>query len=150
MEDFLQSKGLKKTIVYLSIVLLAVFCFGLGIYVGLREADLSFEWAESYGHNFGGPNMGPMGMTNFQRDFTDPNGGTGKIIQIEDGSITIQDSDNTEKKFLIDQNTSFVSQHQNMHLSNLKVGDCIVVIGSPESSGDISARFIRMLPCPQQ
>jgi ABC-type branched-subunit amino acid transport system ATPase component len=87
------------------------------------------------------------------RDFISGSGVVGSIIKIdpsvnsEQATLTIQDErDNTEKTVLIAKDT-IIRQFQNaIELADLKVTDHVVVVGSPNSSGQIEAKLVRVVP----
>jgi len=65
-----------------------------------------------------------------------------------DGSLVIKDIDNTEKIVIIDDNTTIRMFNQNVGKQDLKVGQKVVIIGEPNSSGEIEAKLIRIMPEP--
>lgn len=147
MDNFLQSKTFKEiTVVVAGLVVLALV-FGVGVFVGAKKAEFSFRWADEYHRNFGGPQGGFfndfMGMGG---QFTAPNGVFGQIVKINDESLTVKDKDNVEKIILVNDKTPITYQRQNMKLSELKVGDSVVIIGEPNSNGQIKAGLIRVIP----
>ena len=123
------------------------FIFNLGLYVGTKRAEFSFKWADQYHRNFGGPQGGFfeefIGPDN---EFTNGNGVFGQIIKIDDGSLTVKGQDNTEKIILVTNKTTIVYQKKNIKLSDLKMGNSIVVIGAPNDNGQIKAELIRVMP----
>ena len=129
----LNSKISKGIILGIACLIILGFVFGLGVFVGLKKADFSFKWADQYHRNFGG-------------GFTNSNGVFGQIIKINDNSLTVKDKDNVEKIILTDSKTTIVSQRTNIKLSDLDVDDMVVVIGNPNSNGQIEAKLIRVMP----
>ena len=124
-----------------------VFC--LGVFVGTKRADFSFRWADEYHRNFGGPQGGFFGdFMGMERQFPNANGSFGQIIKIDNNVLTVKDNDgdNTEKTILVNDKTSIVYQKNNIKLSDLKVDDNIVVVGEPNSDGQIAAKLIRVMP----
>ena len=138
-------------IIILSVTGLIVisFVFGVGVFVGMKKADFSFKWANEYHHNFGGPQGGFLGNM-MSQDFTNSNGVFGKIIKIdisgENTALTINDKDNVEKIVSSGNETTVRFQRRNEKVSDLKVGDSIVVVGEPQSNGQIEAELIRVMP----
>ncbi len=128
-----------------------VFVFGVGIWVGTEKARFSYGWAESYHKNFGGPKTGFLG--NWREfpagDFIEGHGSFGEIIGINNDNIVVKDRGNTEKIILLKENTTIERFRDTIKPEELKVGDFIVVIGSPNDSGQIEAELIRVLPAPQ-
>ncbi len=142
-----QSKSLKGLIFGIVIFIILSFVFGLGVFVGTKKADFSFRWADEYHRNFAGPQGGFFGdFMGSDRQFTNSNGVFGQIIKISEGSITVQGRDNVEKIILVIDKTSIVSQKKNIKLSDLKVGNNVVIIGEPNNNGQIQAELIRVMP----
>lgn len=81
---------------------------------------------------------------------------TGTIQTISGSTITLTATDNSTKSITTDSNTRF-SKFDNgtrttLALSDLKTGDQISVMGTSDSSGNITARmvFIGQMPTPQR
>ena len=153
MQNFLQSNLFKGIIIGLGCLIILIFVSSLGISVGMRRADFSFEWADQYHQNFGGPQGGLFGdfagMNN--SEFSNANGSYGKIIAINNNILTVKDNDgdNTEKTILVQSSTTIIYQRKNIKLSDLKIDDNIVVIGAPNTAGQIQAELIRVVPTRQ-
>ena len=137
----------------LAIVIL-IFC--IGMFVGEKKAGFSYRWAESYHQNFGGPRGGFLG--DWQKlplspgDFTAVHGLFGQIIQVpvadQNGQtiLVIKGGDGVEKVVLVNDNTLIKRIRDTVKPADLKVDDYIVVIGEPNDSGQIEAKFIRLMP----
>jgi hypothetical protein len=147
-KNILESKSFKIAILSVAGVIVLVFVFGLGVFVGTKRADFSFQWAEAYHRNFGGPQGGFVGNM-MGREFTDANGVFGQIIKIDGQELTIKGRDGVEKIIITDADATIRFQAQNKKISDLKIGDNVVVIGQPNSSGQIEAQLIRIMPAPQ-
>jgi hypothetical protein len=148
-EDIFQSKIFKWVIVGVACFIILTFVFGLGVFVGGRRANFSFKWAEEYHRNFSGPQDGFFGnFMDMDREFSNANGSFGQIIEVnaEDGTLTIKDIGNVEKEILTSNRTSIVFQRNNLEISDLKIGDSVVIIGEPTNAGQITAELIRVMP----
>ncbi|MCX6721514.1 MAG: hypothetical protein NT026_02875 [Candidatus Staskawiczbacteria bacterium] len=157
MKDILQSKTFKAVILGIGGLIILAFVFGLGVFVGTKKADFSFQWADEYHRNFGGPQGGFFGdLMGTENELPNSNGCFGQIIKIVPSTksgqdtLTVRDIDNTEKVVLIDSKTVIILQKKNIKLSDLKVDDNIICIGSPNSLGQIEAKLIRVMPPPPQ
>ncbi len=145
--NILESKLFKAIVFGIAILIILVFIFGLGVFVGTKKADFSFRWADQYHRNFGGPQRGFFGdMMGDQ--FTNSNGVFGQILKIDGQILTIKGKDNAEKSILVGDETSIIRQRDNIKLSDLKTDDVVVVIGEPNDNGQIEAKLIRVLPPP--
>jgi hypothetical protein len=149
IEKFFQTSLFKGIIIGIVVLVILMLVFCLGVFVGTKRADFSFRWADEYHRNFGGPQGGFFGdFMGMERQFPNANGSFGQIIKIDNNVLTVKDNDgdNTEKTILVNDKTSIVYQKNNIKLSDLKVDDNIVVVGEPNSDGQIAAKLIRVMP----
>lgn len=136
----------------LKLVIVAILCFvaiilvfGVGMFVGQQRAQFSYYWAENYHRNFGGPQKGIFG--NFpEQDFINPHGIFGKVMTLDAATVVIKGQDNMEKTVIVSPQTTIRNNTKILKLSDIKINDTVVVIGSPDSHGQIEAKFIRVLP----
>ena len=149
IEKFFQTSLFKGIIIGIAVLVILMLVFCLGVFVGTKRADFSFRWADEYHRNFGGPQGGFFGdFMGMERQFPNANGSFGQIIKIDNNVLTVKDNDgdNTEKTILVNDKTSIVYQKNNIKLSDLEVDDNIVVVGEPNSDGQIAAKLIRVMP----
>ncbi len=123
------------------IVLLTVF--QLGVVVGFHKARFSYRWAENYHRTFGGPRAGLWGDVE-DHEFMDSHGLVGTVIKVDGTSVVVKGSDGLEKVISTTPATTLERGRQVVQLSDLKVDDKIVVLGSPQDDGSIAAKFIRI------
>jgi len=152
IKKVLESKKFKTFICILGILAIIFLAFQAGMIAGFRKASFGHDWGENYSQNFGFPNMGPGMMRGEFGNFGNlPNahGAIGKIIKVSLPTIIVLDEkDNTEKSVLIGEGTEIRKAKDSIDENQLKVDDHVVVIGSPNSSGQIEAKLIRFLPVP--
>jgi hypothetical protein len=127
--------------------MLLTFTFKVGEMVGARKADFSYRWSDNYHKNFGGPKQGFMKGFG-DRDFIEANGVVGQIIKIASSTIAISGRGNIEKIVSVTASTTINSLNETIQIRDLKVDDMVVVIGEPNSQGQISAKLIRVMPKP--
>ncbi len=144
-----QDKKIKNILTLVIMVMLGfafvMVVFGAGIYVGQKRAEFSFAWAQNYHRNFGGPKRGIFG--NFpEQDFTNAHGVFGQVIEIAGNDLIVKGQDDMEKTVIVLPTTTIVNNAAVAKLSDIKMNDSVVVIGSPDSYGQIQAEFIRILP----
>jgi hypothetical protein len=153
MDLHIDTQALRKSrvvhIIGISIVAIALLLgsFGLGVKVGYRKAHFSFKWAENYHQNFGGPKHGWMREFD-DREYMDASGVTGQVLKVEGNTITVKGRDNVEKIVVLDEKTSLQRGREKIKATDLKANDMIVVIGEPNEQGQLSAKFIRLMPQP--
>jgi len=145
---FFRSKSFK--IITLAIIGVIVFLiiFNLGMIIGFRKANFSYKWGENYHQNFAGP-RGGFFRDFGGRDFIEPHGVFGQIIKIEGSTLIIKSPDNVEKTVIIKDDTVIERFRETIKLTDLKIDDQIVVIGEPNTNGQIEAKFIRIMPNPK-
>jgi hypothetical protein len=143
-----ESKKFLFIAVILGILIITSVIFQAGVFVGFHKASFGRDWGENYERNFGmmrGLNFPPRGMMD-QENFPNAHGAVGKIIKIETSSIIVADKDGTEKVILIKDDTNIRSVKTDIKIGDLKMDDFVVVIGSPNTQGQIEAKFIRVMP----
>ena len=137
---------LKWVIIGLAIFIIAVLIFWAGMFMGTMKARFSYRWAEQYHRNFAGPKGGffsdwrmpPFG------DFIESHGVFGEIIKINDNDLVIKGRENIERIVVVNEKTAIKDGFKDIKISDLKVGQVIVVIGSPNDQGQIEAKLIRI------
>jgi len=146
IKKFFQNRDvLKWVIIGLAGFVILVLVFGAGVKVGTLKAQYSYRWADNYHKNFAGPRGGffddwrrfPAG------DFLSGHGAFGEIIEMKDNGFVIKDRENAEKVIVTNENTTITKGREKIK-DGLKVGDRVVIIGSPNEEGQIEAKFIRV------
>lgn len=139
------SKFLVKFMYGLLIFIILTVVFQAGISVGFRKAQFVKNWGNHYEDNFG-PRP-PRGVFD-KMGIKSPNGhGTiGEIVKIELPNIIVLDRDTTEKIIITNDDTKIISMRDAIQPADLKAGDHIVVIGTPNDDGQIVAKLIRVIP----
>jgi hypothetical protein len=125
----------------IGVAIIVLLIFSLGVMVGFRKASFSQAWEENYERNFGMRTDRPI-FDNFPNE----SGAIGKIIKITLPTLIVADKNNTEKVILLEDDTQIQKMKQPILASDLKVDDFIVVIGVPNTQGQIEAKFIRIMP----
>lgn len=142
-----QVKTIKMLAYSIGSLVLILLVFKVGTVVGAKRADFSCRWSDNYHQNFGGPKKGFMEGFG-DRDFIEANGVFGQVIKIESNQLVIKDGGNIEKVVIVSESTVINKFKETIKISDLKVDDRVVIIGSPNSSGQIEAKLIRLMPTP--
>lgn len=143
MPNFFQSKTFKWLIGILGGLIILLLIFQLGMYIGFRKAGFSYLWGDNYHRAFGGPKGGFL--RDFEgRDFISGHGTAGTIAKIDGSSLIIKDRDGVEKVVSITESTSIKKGRTDIKLSDLKIDDQVVIIGSPKDDGTVEAKIIRI------
>jgi len=139
---------LKWIIIGLAGFVIIVLVFGAGMFIGGMKARFSYRWAENYHKNFAGPRSGFFGdwrkLPPFPGDFIESHGTFGEIIKINDSDFVIKGRNDMEKVVIITKDTLIKKGMTTIKKDELKVGDNVVVIGSPNEQGQIEAKLIRI------
>jgi hypothetical protein len=142
---------LKWVLVGLVVFIVLALVFKVGMFVGEKKAQFSFRWAENYHRMFAGPRAGFLGnlrMPPFPPfdEFIEGHGTFGEIIKIEGNNLVVKGRGNVEKVIVVTEKTVIKSGREDIKFSDLKIGDMIVIIGSPNEKGQIEAKLIRVFP----
>ena len=81
-------------------------------------------------------------------DLPEAHGAAGKIIKTELPTFVIEGTDKVEKVIRTDDDTSIRRFRESVAATDLKIGDFVIVIGTPNDAGEIEARLIRLMPPP--
>lgn len=142
-------------------IFLLLLTFTAGVEVGLHKARFSYAFGENYEKNFGGSKDGQRGdernKGNDKRgmmkrgmlggeEFRNGHGVAGEIISISGDSVVIKGKDNQESTARITETTIINRGQDTIQLSELKVGDKLVVVGKPGEDGVIGSHLVRVLP----
>ncbi len=138
---------LKWVVISLAGFAVVVLIFGAGMFVGGMKAKFSYRWAESYHRNFGGPQGGFFGnwrkMPPLPGEFIEGHGAFGEIIELKDNGFVIKDRGEIEKVIVTTKDT-IIKKGMKTVEGDLKVGEYVVIIGSPNEEGQIEAKLIRV------
>ena len=129
-------------------LIVIMFAFSVGIFIGYHKARFSYSWGENYERNFGGPHRGPFGS--FEpfpdTDLMNAHGTSGSVVSVGSSTLIVSGENNMEKKILVNSSTIIRSRREKISLSEIKPNDFIVIIGDPNQQGQINAQLIRLFP----
>lgn len=150
-KNFLQSRLSTKILCSLGALVVALLIFQAGIFVGYRKASFSYGSGDNFHRMFGAPEHRDMmdrdGMRGLMGgEFTSAYGTTGTIVKINLPTIIVAGTDKVEKVVVVNEKTILRHLRNDVKNEDLKVGDPIIVIGSPNASAQIEAKLIRVLP----
>jgi len=144
---FFQSKIFKIIVFGIAGLIAVLLVFQAGMMVGFKKANFSYRWGENYHRNFAGPRNGFF-EDFIGKDFIDAHGVFGSIIKIDPSTLIIKGMNDLEKIILLKDDSVIKRFQDTVRPDDLKVGEYIVVIGSPNDAGQIEAKLIRILPPP--
>lgn len=150
IEKFFQSKKLRILIGVLFVLGIILFIFQAGVFVGYKKALFSGRLGDNYYRGLeGGEENGNMNFLDFNAgNLPSANGASGSILKISLPNILIADKDGVEKTILVTDDTIFREFRNDISATDLKIGDLVVVVGSPNDNGEIQANLVRVLPPP--
>ena len=123
----------KNTIVTISIVLIIVAALG-GFFGGMAyQKSQKTQFAGRFGGRFGGGNG---------NNFTPVRG---QVLNMDTNSITVKQMDGTTKIVVISSSTAFV-ESQKTTIGNLKTGNNVLVVGTSNSDGSVTATNVSINP----
>lgn len=144
LKEIFKPTHLNKSLIILAALVVLIFVFIAGVFVGHEKTRFSQRWGENYYRNI----MGPGGFVDFDRRGFNARSGLGQIIKIDGATLIIRDQTNLEKTILVTDKTVIVKNNQNIKITDLKVDDKIVIIGRPNNQGQVEAKLIRVMPAP--
>lgn len=145
MSTVLESKKIRTVLWILAGCILLFVAFGLGITVGYDRAQFATGFDRNYYRIFyGGQPQGAMGMVAPAMPAA-IHGVVGKVIDLGSSTISVADQKNNEQSVAVSSGTVIRNGQNTIMIGDIAVGDMIVVIGEPNSQGQIDARFIRIL-----
>lgn len=128
----------------LGIVLVVLLIFHAGFVAGSRHR--SYPGEGGLGFRVHAPGFGEMRLP---RGFLPHGHGTvGTIQSISTSSITLQTRDGSSQTVLVSDKTLIRNSDGSASSSALTKGLPVIVLGTPDETGQISAELIRLLPPP--
>lgn len=125
-------------------VIILLLTFKVGVIVGYKKASFSYRWGENYHRNFAGPGKGFLHDV-ADRNFIESHGTFGQIIKKDGTTLVVRSREMIEKIITIANDTVIRSGRDTATLNDLNVNDYIVIIGAPNTEGQIEAKFIRIM-----
>jgi hypothetical protein len=147
LKSFLESKLIRGILAGIGFFIILLFVFKAGEIIGFRKAGFSYQWGENYERNFGGPGMRfPLDM--HEQGFLGGHGTIGNIMSANSSTLTVQEQGGMEKIIGLTQKTVVRKLQNTITAGDLVSGDHVVIIGTPDTTGQIEAKLIRVIPAP--
>lgn len=144
MQHFLESKKARVIIFTLGAFSAMLLIFAGGVAVGYRKAVFSSALGQNYERNFYGPMPGAMGIMAPRGPNT--HGVMGQVIDVTSSSFSVKDPDDDERFIIVTSGTVIRDMDQTISVDAMTPGNRVVVIGAPNSNGQVEARFVRVFP----
>jgi len=156
IKDFFESKTFKSVLIGLTVFVVLLWVFQLGIGVGYRKAYFSGRAGDNFRLIFGGHPQNRVSTPPFKVSFSTMEQGVfsgygtmGTIISINLPRFALETPENIERSVLIGEKTVIRKYRDSLRPEDLRLEDNVVIIGSPSQNGEIEARLIRYLPSEQ-
>lgn len=132
--SLIKSRPFLAAIVLLAELILLLAVFRVGVLVGFRKASFSFGWGSRHGGwqgGFGGDN------------YINGTGTVGTVASVGTSTLTVQGPNSMQKSFIVTPKTAIRKNGLAVQLSQLQVNDQVMILGTPSSTGEITASLIR-------
>ncbi len=150
IKELINSKKFKAaiTVIALAVVVLAVF--QVGVFVGFKKASFAKNWGDNYYRTFGRPqnDFKMPGMPKMDIGLTDSHGVAGRVLRVAPPRLMIESPEKIEKSVIIGDKTIIRRFRDNVDISSIQQDEFVVVLGSPNETGEIEAGFVRLMPHP--
>jgi hypothetical protein len=145
MTKYLQNPKTKVTVTIIIALIIIIVAFECGAQYGFRKASFVNTWNSGIGRGMHDPRFmfAPFSKRN---DDARPNGIVGEIVSLQLPSIMIKGKTTAEEVIIVNPQTIIHKMRDVATTTDLKIGDTIVVIGKPNTDGQIQASFVRILP----
>lgn len=137
MKEFLKSSNVRAILWIVGGVIVLLVAFGLGAMVGYRQAVYAGSFGNNYYRNFYGPPSG--------QPFFNSHGVAGEVIDLSSSTISVKDFDGDEHSIVVLPGTAIREGNAAIVIGDIRVGDMITTIGSPNANGQVEARLIRVV-----
>lgn len=145
LKNITESNKFKKTLYIILGIVLFLFVFQLGMFVGFKRAYFSNKIGGEYFQQMQGRN--DTFITGLQLgDFINAHGAIGHIVGIKLPLIVVESSDETDETIRISSSTEIKYLKGVEAPEDLKLNDFVAVFGSPGNEPIIEAKLIRVLP----
>lgn len=143
LNEIFVSKTLKKLLVTMACLVLALLIFQAGIYIGYRKAQLSYQWGENYHRVFGGPRGGFLQDLSGD-DFVPGYGLVGTVIKLDGSTLIIKSTNDVERAVTLTDDTTIRRGTNNIGPRDIKTNTAVTIISAPNGDGTLQAKFVRV------
>ncbi len=149
MKNFFHAKPFHAVLWILGGIVVLMIVFGSGVAVGYRSGLFASRYGQDYYRNFIGSGHGGMGMLPggmLPPPIANQYGVIGTVISVGSSTISMQDAEGNEQSIMLDEATVIREMNATLSASQIRDGSHIAVIGEPNDTGQVHARFIRVFP----
>ncbi|MCX6715990.1 MAG: hypothetical protein NT077_03155 [Candidatus Taylorbacteria bacterium] len=142
-----QSKTVVGILIAIGIIIIALVILRVGVYIGYHKASYAGQYGNNFERNFLGPRAGMRNMM-FGNEYPSGHGAVGEIVSVNLPQFVVAGPDKLEKTVLIGTSTLIRRFQEEVKSSDLRSGDYVIVLGNPNTSGQIESKLIRIMPAP--
>ncbi|MEI6528507.1 MAG: hypothetical protein WCO10_02425 [bacterium] len=147
-KELAKSNKVKVSVYVIAGVLVLLFVFQAGMFVGFKKASFSFRVGENYFREMNGRRNDPM-MGLRRDDFGNSHGAIGQIVGVKLPTISLEEPNGSVKNILVSTSTAVRGFQGQLKIEDLKVGDYYIVFGSANDQGLVEAKLLRLMPAPE-
>lgn len=142
------SNKVRALLIIVGGLIVALFIFQAGMIVGFHKARFDMRSGNEYYRAFDKKQkMSPWNIS--PKEFSGGHGVVGKVIKTEYPRIVVADRENVEKVVVIASSTEVRKFRDKIDPHMIQPDDFTVILGNPNEQGEVSAKFIRILPPPE-
>lgn len=140
---FAQKSSRNIVLVFVTLFVLSL-TFEAGTFVGYHKARFSRDWSDKYERNFG--MMRPDSFRGMMYGkYPSAHGAIGKVLTVTLPTFSINGTDGIEKTIVIGTSTIIRQVNGDTSSTTIKAGDNVIILGTPNSDGQIDAKLIRVI-----
>lgn len=145
IKGFTTKKHIKTLLYVLGTLFILCAILQFGIFIGYHKASFARDWGDGYKENFGMER--PESFKGMMRNrLPTAYGASGKILSVTLPTFIVEDSNGTEKTIYVSTSTLIKSAMQDASSSVITVDAIVMVIGDPNTNGQIEAKLVRIMP----
>ncbi len=145
-DELREKKWLIWTLIAVGELALILLVFRVGEVIGVERANFNSGWAANYGRFFGEPRQGFFQAVGELPPPVPAFGNVGTVLSVGNNQLVMEDNSMNEKTVAVSSSTTIREGLNEIITSGIATGSQIIVIGVPNSQGQIVARFIRVFP----
>lgn len=136
----------KKLIFGLLALAILLLVFKLGMIVGRQQAGFAERFGDNYHRTFVDPHSRFWNELADRRPPPNQHGAVGEIVSLTPTVAVIAGPDKLERSVQLHATSTLVRRFRDeATLADLRVGDRVVVLGTPTTDGELAATLIRII-----
>ncbi len=130
-------------------IIAVLIIFKMGMFVGYHKALFSYRSDARFGGGMMGGDMMRLPKPGFgNEEFSTSHGAVGRVVSVSLPFFVVAGPDNSEKTVTVGEKTMIRRMKDTVSASDIRADDFAVVLGEPNDTGKIDAKFVRLMPLP--